>query len=157
MTKACPFIFLLAALLAACGAGNPAGGAPGAAPHPHGDDHHDAGHDESAHEHAERIPLGEVTLGEHTIAVYQVAAVEPGKEGDFDLDFPAGKALPEAVRGWIGLASAQGSLRMRFEKETAARLHGHPEAPEPMPEGSALWLEVDGATGPIRQSIAFRR
>lgn len=146
-------------LLAACGGDQKTDGAHPAGTHVHADgtvhtDEPAAGAHE--HSHADRVALGEVKVGDHVIAVFQIAKIELGKEGDFDLDFPAGKALPSAVRGWIGVESAQGSLRVRFEKETDSRMHGHPEVPNPLPEGSKLWLEIEGAGGASKASVAFR-
>ncbi len=113
----------------------------------------EAGHE---HPHGDRTPLGDVTVGGHTISVFQLVAIEPGKEADFDLDFAAGKPMPATVRGWIGLESAQGSMKVRFEKETASRMHGHPVVPKPIPEGSAVWIEIETAAGTSIASMAFR-
>ncbi len=150
----CPALLVL---LAACGKDSSTSGAhsSGAHVHPDGTVHKD----ESAaavHVHADREALGQVRVGEHTISVFQVAKITPGKEGDFDLDFPAGKELPSAVRGWIGVESGQGALKVRFEKETDSRMHGHPEVSNPLTEGSKLWIEIEGAAGPSKASIAFR-
>jgi hypothetical protein len=149
-----PFTCLtsLLVVLAACSK-DPSGGAPptgtGQKPDP------TAG--ASGHApHVNRDALGDVRIGEHTISVFQVAKIAPGKEGDFDLDFPAGKALPAAVRGWIGAESGQGSMKVRFEKETESRMHGHPEVPSPLPEGSSLWIEIEGPTGG-KASVAFKK
>lgn len=152
-TLACvPFLVLFAA----CGGGD-AQHPPGTHVHAdgtvHRDDHAPAKDD---HEHGERQALGSVVLGPHTLAVFQDGVPMPGKEGHIDLEVAAGQALPEAVRGWIGVESAQGSRKVRFEKESATNLHGHVEVPDPLPAGSALWLEVDGAAGPVRASVALK-
>jgi hypothetical protein len=110
----------------------------------------------AGHEHTERTPLGEVRFGEHVIQVFRLSAFEPGKETDVDLDVPAGKPLPEVVRGWIGIESGVGSMKLRFTKETATRMHGHPEVPKPLPEGSRLWLEVETKAGPQRASLPLQ-
>ena len=138
-------LFTTLALVACTGetttVAKPAGGAAGAGPdHPHG----------------ERTALGEVKIGEHTLSVFQLEKIEAGKEGDFDLDFPAGKSLPGTVRGWIGVESAVGSLKVRFAKETESRMHGHPEAPNPIPAGSMLWIEIEGAGGTNKVSVAYQ-
>lgn len=148
----------LLVVLAACSKDSSTSGAHPSGTHVHADG---AVHkDEPAatgHVRTERQALGEIRVGEHTIGVFQVAKITPGKEGDFDLDFPAGVALPSAVRGWIGVESGQGALKVRFEKETASRMHGHPEVPSPLPDGSALWIEIEGQTGVAKASVAFRR
>lgn len=150
------FLPTLLVVVAACGADASTTAQPGGT-HTHADGtvHQDA--PATGHAQAERQALGEVRVGEHTIQVFQVAEITPGKEGDFDLDFPAGKALPAAVRGWIGVESGQGALKVRFLKETAARMHGHPEVPNPLPEGSSLWIEIEGPSGVDKASVAFRR
>jgi hypothetical protein len=111
---------------------------------------------EAGHAHTERTPLGEVKLGEHAVQVFRLSAIEPGKESDFDLDFAAGKPLPGTVRGWIGIESGVGSMKVRFAKETATRMHGHPEVPKPLPDGSRLWLEVETPAGAQRASLPIQ-
>jgi hypothetical protein len=125
--------------------------APAAHDHPHP---HDG---KGEHAHTERVALGDVKLGSATVAVFQLSRPAPGGEGDFDLDFPAGSKLPSTLRGWVGLESAQGALKVRFAKETDTRMHGHPEFPDPMPAGSKLWLEVEEASGTVRASVAIVR
>jgi hypothetical protein len=97
------------------------------------------------HVHTDRQDLGELTLGAHKVRVFQVAPVTPGQEGDFDLDFEAGKALPAAVRGWIGSEDGAGSRKVRFAKETENRMHGHPEVPSPLASDAKVWIEIEGA------------
>lgn len=148
-----PAVILLAAL-SSC-AKESAAVPPGYHRHADGSLHADADH-AAEHTHADRQPCGEVQLAGLRIAVFQVVAIAPGKEADFDLDFAAGSSLPEAVRGWIGEASAKGALKVRFAKETPTRMHGHPEVPDPLPEGSQLWLEIDTAAGVEKGSVALR-
>jgi hypothetical protein len=151
------FLPSLLIVLAACGKDAPTGAHHGGT-HTHADGTvHKDEPTAAGSVHIERRALGEVRVGEHTISVFQVARITPGKEGDFDLDFPAGKALPSAVRGWIGVESGQGALKVRFEKENASRMHGHPEVPSPLPEGSSLWIEIEGPTGVSKASVAFQR
>lgn len=148
-------VFFPAVLFAACGnqPASPTGTHTHADGTVHKDDHADAG----GHAHTDRIALGEVKVGEHTIRVFQlVAKIEAGKEGDFDLDFAAGKPLPGTVRGWIGIESAVGSMKMKFTKETESRMHGHPEVPKAIPEGSKLWIEIETPAGTSKGSVAFR-
>lgn len=101
-----------------------------------------AGHE---HVHTDRQDLGELTLGTYKVRVFQVAPVTAGQEGDIDLDFEAGKALPSAVRGWIGTEDGAGSRKVRFAKETEIRMHGHPEAPSPLAADAKVWIEIEGA------------
>lgn len=152
-------VFVSALLFAACGDDHKASGAHPAGTHVHADGtvHKDEpAAQDHGHSHADRTALGEVKVGDHTVGVFQIAKIEPGKEGDFDLDFQAGRGLPSAVRGWIGLESGHGALKVRFEKETDSRMHGHPEVPKPLPEGSKLWIEIEGTAGTSKASVAFR-
>ncbi len=100
-----------------------------------------------AHDPAQRKELGNVTIGTRTIAVIRVAAIEPGKESDFDLDFGA-HPRPEVVRCWVGVESATGSRKVRFANEGDTVMHGHPEVPSPLPQGSRFWIAIEenGAT-----------
>jgi hypothetical protein len=100
-----------------------------------------------AHDPAQRKELGNVTIGTRTIAVIRVAAIEPGKESDFDLDFGA-HPRPEVVRCWVGVESATGSRKVRFANEGDTVMHGHPEVPAPLPQGSRFWIAIEenGAT-----------
>ena len=106
----------------------------------------DQGH---GHEHdpAQRKDLGECQVGPRRIRVIRVAAIEPGKESDFDLEFGK-EPRPETVRCWIGLESARGSRTVRFANEGESVMHGHPEVPSPLPEGSRFWIAIqeNGAT-----------
>jgi hypothetical protein len=104
----------------------------------------DHGH---AHDPAQRKDLGECQVGQRRIRVIRVAAIEPGKESDFDLEFGK-EPRPEAVRCWVGLESAQGSRKVRFANEGESVMHGHPEVPSPLPAGSRFWIAIEenGAT-----------
>jgi hypothetical protein len=106
--------------------------------------------------HGEEVALGEVKLGDHSIQVTQAGKVEAGKEAAFELTFGKGKPLPGTVRGWIGIESAQGSMKAKFDKEGDAGMHGHVETPKPIPAGSKLWLEVETPAGTSKASVAFR-
>lgn len=148
--------------IAGCGGRTaaPPGPEPGAGA-PAGHDHAaEAGHDHEKdhdHEHAERRALGTVRPGGRRIDVFQVAPVAPGAEADFDLDFEAGVPLPAAVRGWIGVESGRNSRKVRFAKESASGMHGHPEVPDPLPDGCAFWIEVEDGGATHRVSIPFAR
>jgi hypothetical protein len=121
-------------------------------------DGRDQAHQGAGHQHprAQRTALGEVKVGAYTFSVFQVTEIEAGKEGDFDLDFAPGQELPAIVRAWIGAESGQGAMKVRFEKESATRLHGHPEVPDPIPAGGKLWIEVETPAGTHKGSVALR-
>jgi hypothetical protein len=102
-------------------------------------------------------PLGEITLGATKAQVVLLGDVEAGKEAHVDVRFAAGTKRPETLRGWIGVESAQGSMKARFANEGDTAMHGHVEAPKPMLEGSKLWFEVESAAGASKTSVALHK
>ena len=107
-------------------------------------------------DHGERKPLGDLTIGTHTFALIQYGAIEAGKEASFDLEFPAGKALPGTVRAWVGVESGQGSMKARLAKEGDRTVHGHVQVPKPIPEGSKVWIEIEEGGAPARGSTGWK-
>ena len=116
---------------------------------------HPAGHaGEEGHAHGGETALGEVKVGTYAIKV-TAGAIEPGKEAEVDLTFADGVALPGTARGWIGIESGVGSMKVKFGKESATVLHAHVEVPKPLPAGSMLWVEIEAASGTSKGSIAL--
>jgi acetamidase/formamidase len=137
-----PFAALVCFCLAACGgseqpAPTPTPAQPAAAASGMGD-----------HKHEIEQPLGKMKVGEHEVAVMLLSKIEPGKQVDVDLEFPAGAKLPAVVRGWIGVESGEGSRKAKFHTEGATGMHGHCDVPKTIPAGSKVWVEVevDGKT-----------
>ncbi|MEK7710956.1 MAG: hypothetical protein AAB341_03585 [Planctomycetota bacterium] len=132
------------------------------AKHDDHDDHADHKHGEGAHgadaEHAHHDPgkqkcLGTVKIGVFDVKVIQETPVAAGKEGSFHIELSGGRV--KAVRTWIGAGDAKGSVKAKAEKEGDA-FHAHPETPDPLPAGSALWIELDTETGEtLKGSIKF--
>jgi hypothetical protein len=85
----------------------------------------------------------------------QSGHVESGEEAFFDLVFPEGAERPETVRAWIGVASGVGSMKGRLGNQGEHELHGHVAVPDPIPDGSAVWFEIEEAGGVQRGSIAW--
>ncbi len=145
-----PVLTVLALALVGCSKAPAPTATPNAqAPAPGGHDGHD-------HAGADRTELGKADFGEHRVTVFQVTPIVPGKEGDFDLEFGGTNALPATVRGWIGVESGVGSAKVRFEKETDRRMHGHPEVPSPLPAGAKFWLEIETAGATAKNSFAIK-
>jgi hypothetical protein len=107
-------------------------------------------------EHGEKKPLGNLTVGSHTFAVVQYGDIAAGKEAVLDLDFPAGAALPPTVRAWVGLESGAGSMKARLAREGDRTVHGHVQVPKPVPEASAIWIEIEDGQKTSRGSIAWK-
>lgn len=108
----------------------------------------------SGHGAGDEISLGSVTVGAHTFEVTHTG-ITAGKEAHIDLTVAAGKPLPGTVRGWVGVESAEGSMKGKFSKEGEG-LHGHITPPSPMPAGSKLWLEVEENGTTTRASVALK-
>lgn len=105
-----------------------------------------------------RVDLGQATVAGFALRVFQLGAPTPGEEGDFDVEAAAtGGKLSGTLRGWIGEESGKGSRKTRFHAETATRMHGHPEVPDPLPPDARLWLEVEAGGTVERASFALQR
>ncbi len=140
---------LLTALtaLTACGADHdhphPPGPTPGA-PAPAGDDHHGAAH-----------PLGKLTVGSYTFDVTLFGEVGHDGEVALRLAVAAGEALPTTARAWLGIAGGEGSRKAPLAKDGPDALHAHVEVPEPRPDGSKLWVEIEANGGLNAGAIAL--
>jgi len=129
------YLTLLAAMLFALGC---------AEEHDHDHDHgkeHD--HEEEHDDHGERHEMGESVLGAFTVKVARLGDIEAGHEGVLDVEVSGG--TPAAVRAWVGVESGKGSMKAKLDGDHG--YHGHIEVPETLPEGSAVWIEVEDADG----------
>ncbi len=106
-------------------------------------DHKDEG--QGGHVDAgERYELGEANIGAFHVTVSSMGEIEPGHEGVLNLEVSGGE--PVAVRAWVGVESARGSLRAKLYGH-GKDFHGHLDVPASLPEGSALWIEIEDANG----------
>lgn len=153
MKHASAAVLVLALPFAACGHHDDHVHAPGDG-HVHPDDPKPAATGDA---HGAPTALGTQTIGGLAVEATREGPVEPGKEVGLDLTFPAGAALPGAVRAWVGIESSVGSSKCRLAKESERVLHGHLEVPKPLLEGSAIWIEVEMPTGLVRASIPLAR
>lgn len=131
---------------------------PAPATHSH-DDGHDHGpngeHKDGDHGHSEkRIALGEQSIGGFTVtAGREEGTLAAGKSPAFDLTVaPAagGTAKVASVRFWVGTQDAKGSVKAKAELEDPKNpngWHAHAELPNPLPQGSKLWVEVEDDKG----------
>jgi hypothetical protein len=100
-----------------------------------------------------------IALGEQTIGTFAAKAtrdegqIVAGKDAPIDVTItPASGATTKAVavRFWIGTQDAKGSVKAKAEIEDPKdpnRWHVHAEIPNPMPEGSKLWVEIEDDKG----------
>jgi hypothetical protein len=121
--------------------------------HAPGDGH--ASHDAPAPGHGGAvIQLGETAIGSFTAKVSRdEGQIVAGKDAPIDVTVTPGagsttKAV--AVRFWIGTKDAKGSVKAKAEVENPKdpnRWHTHAEVPNPIPEGSMLWVEIEDEQG----------
>jgi ABC-type Zn2+ transport system substrate-binding protein/surface adhesin len=122
--------------------------------HDHGDDDHgdDHGH------HGSAIELGTATIGSFSVrAARDEGAIQPGGDAAIDVWLTGDLARITAVRFWIGLEDAAGSVKTKAETENSDQpnhFHTHAEAPSPIPDGSKLWVELD-ITGEGKKAASF--
>jgi hypothetical protein len=99
-----------------------------------------------------RKDLGSKEVAGYTIKVTQTGDVKAGEETVFLLVLTGGAGKPKAIRGWVGVESAEGSTKVKCEDEDK-EWHAHVEVPKPIPDKSQLWLEVETADG--KKKVAF--
>lgn len=137
-----PFAFLF---VAACGGGTPTNTPPPAEKSADG------------HAHGKAQSLGNLTIGAHTFEVVQSGEVKAGAEAVIDLKFAAGKPLPPIARVWVGIESAEGSIKDRIGKNGEGDgFHGHVVAPDKVPEGSKFWIEFEENGTKSHASVAWK-
>jgi hypothetical protein len=104
----------------------------------------------SAHHDGKPIDLGSASAGPFAIQVSRdEAPFTPGKDAPIDVIVTSGPKVT-AVRFWIGVEDAKGSVKALAEIEDPAKpnqWHTHAEIPSPIPAGSKLWVEVEGEGG----------
>jgi hypothetical protein len=144
----------IALLSAGCGdeSTSPTGASPTPSPaedsHAHADGSAHAPHSDAPAptpaEHG-RIPIGEATQAGLKLIATQDAPVKPGGEAAFDVVITGGR--PKAVRFWVGTEDGKGSVKAKAEEETPDNWHTHAEVPDPLPQRSKFWVEIEPPTG----------
>lgn len=125
--------------------------------HDHGHDHdHDHDHDHGDHHGGAAVDLGSATIGGFTAKVTRdEGAIVAGKDAAIDVTVTpaAGSAAKVvAVRFWIGVEGAKGSVKAKGEIEDPkepTRWHAHAAVPSPLPAGSKLWVEIENDKGEL--------
>jgi hypothetical protein len=100
--------------------------------------------------HGPALELGSTTIGEWNVrATRDEGEVKAGGEAPVDVFVTGGTGKVAAVRFWIGTEDASGSVKSLAAIEDSAKQnwHAHAEVPSPLPEGSKLWVEVEGESG----------
>jgi hypothetical protein len=99
-----------------------------------------------AHADAAKSDLGTTTVAGLKLTASQLGDVKAGQPAVFEVAVEKEQAKPKAVRAWVGVASAEGSVKAKGEA------HGddydvHVAVPAKLPESSQLWVEVELARG----------
>jgi hypothetical protein len=100
------------------------------------------------------IDLGSSTIGPFDVkAMRDQGVIVAGKDAPIDVTVtPSSGATAKAaaVRFWIGTQDAKGSVKAKADIENPAepnRWHTHAEVPNPLPENSMLWVEIEDDKG----------
>ncbi|MBL4591482.1 MAG: hypothetical protein JKY96_05930 [Phycisphaerales bacterium] len=127
--------------------------------HEHGPDGEHADHDDMPAASTAGHGGAVIALGTSVIGPFDVRAtrdeglIVAGKDAPIDITVTptAGSTIKAAaVRFWIGTKDAKGSVKAKSEVENPAepnRWHTHAEVPNPIPEGSKLWVEIETDNG----------
>ncbi|MFM1870943.1 MAG: hypothetical protein RL398_365 [Planctomycetota bacterium] len=108
-----------------------------------------------AHNHDDARELGSIKFGDADVVVALLSKIEAGGQADIDVEFPAAAKMPEVIRGWIGVESAEGSRKAKFHKEGDRGMHGHCEVPKTIPAGSKVWIEIEADGKTTTASFAY--
>jgi major membrane immunogen (membrane-anchored lipoprotein) len=139
MIRTLSYLMLILALttFTACGGGDGANGTPtpGTEPENNEDDHH-----------GERHEVGEAKIGDSTVTVAFFGEIKAGAEAVLDIEVEGGEV--DALRAWVGDESGTGSLKSKLDGKDGD-YHGHIDTPDPIAEGSAIWVEIEDASGKL--------
>lgn len=102
--------------------------------------------DHDGDDHGKPSDLGKADVDGTSVAVTQYGHVHAGEEAVVDVVISGGDHKPSAVRVWVGVESAKGSIKSLLE-EKDGKYHGHCDAPATLPEGSKIWVELEADDG----------
>ena len=108
------------------------------------------------HAQGEKHKLGRKQIGNYTVSVIIVGEVEAGKHVDFDIKLIDAKSDPKALRVWVGTENASGSKKAEGKKG-AVTYTGEVDVPNPLPQGSKLWVELETDDGLKRASYDYEQ
>jgi hypothetical protein len=111
----------------------------------HDDAHHEGeeGHDHEAHD---KMYGGKI--GNYEVSIKQHGEISAGGEAHLDIVLSGSKKAPKALRLWVGVKSAKGSMKARAGKgHSPGEYHVEVEVPEKIPENSKLWVEIHDSAG----------
>ena len=104
------------------------------------------------------IELGTGPCGTFTVkAMRDHFPIKAGCDAPIDAWVTGGSDKVSAVRFWVGTEDAKGSIKARAEIENPLdpdHWHTHAEIPDPIPQGSKIWIEVE-AKGGAKSACSF--
>mgnify|MGYP005820271381 FL=1 len=86
-----------------------------------------------------------MSLAGITLEVAIKGTLSPGAEIDVELVQTSGSPAI-AIRLWVGNETGVGSAKTKSHSHGASH-HAVPQAPNPLPANSALWIEIESAMG----------
>jgi hypothetical protein len=96
------------------------------------------------------IELGTGPCGTFTVkASRDNFPIKAGCDAPIDA-WVTGAGKVSAIRFWIGTEDAKGAIKSRAEVENPLdpdHWHAHAEIPDPIPEGSKIWIEIEEKGG----------
>ena len=100
--------------------------------------------------HGAIIELGNATIGPFKVrASRDQGEIKAGGDAPIDVWLTGSSEAVTAVRFWIGTQDAKGSVKAKADIEDPKEpnhWHTHTEVPNPLPQGSKLWVEIETAS-----------
>lgn len=120
--------------------------------HDHGDGDHDHDHDGEMHDdhgHANEVALDPMTVGGMTIELAQGhGEIEPGKELHLVVKLPYSDNGATVIRSWLGTEDRFASVVAKAEYAPSHDDYDvHAMAPDPLPENTMWWIEIEKPDG----------
>ncbi|MFG0291881.1 MAG: hypothetical protein ACF8MJ_01875 [Phycisphaerales bacterium JB050] len=115
-------------------------------------DGHDHDHDDEAdHDHGEDEPLGTAMIGDIEIeAVQGHGEAAAGKELHIEITLPYSDNGATEVRVWIGTEDRFASVVEKADYSSGSKQYSaHADAPDPLPENAAWWIEITQPDGTV--------
>jgi hypothetical protein len=123
--------------------------------HDHADhaDHADHGPTMDDHGHGPTVELGSATIGDFQVRASRDGDVAAG--GELPVDVWIDGAPPvDAVRFWVGVESAAGSIKAKAGLE-GDHWHTHVAVPAVIPDGASLWIEIQSGDARTAGSVSL--
>jgi hypothetical protein len=87
--------------------------------------------------------LGTVQIGGYSVSAKQVGTLVPGEGATYELYVRGGPEI-KVVRAWVGTEEGRESVKTKAVK-TPEYFDADLEIPDPIPEKSSVWVEIESA------------